>query len=290
MVFMVLIIKYAEPFLKSKSVRAMMEKIIKKEVEKRIGKKSIKESGFFVVHSDFNDSLRKIFGISSIELAEEVEKDIEKMKQTIADVTTGMKGTFAIRATRADKHFFYSSKEIEEILGREVCEKHYLKVNLKHPDNLLYVYVTKNKAYVVKKVIECFGGLPVGTEGNYFFLMVHQFIPFAVWSMMKRGATGVILVYYKSEEKRGEIEKEIGKLREYGDVDVEFVKCNGKCEEEGMKEAQRFGGFGVVLPDLTVNMEHTKHVLYPLVWLDNDELEKETKKLGFKNVYERSCG
>ena len=94
-----------------------------------------------------------------------------------------------MEAKRADKTFPVESPEIAKRVGGAVL-KHcrVLKVDVHHPDCVLYVNVRHGYTYIYADKIKGFGGLPLGTNGKGLVLLSGGIdSPVAAWMMAKRG-------------------------------------------------------------------------------------------------------
>lgn len=97
--------------------------------------------------------------------------------------------TFKVEAKRADKNFPVKSPEIGRQIGAVVLKGcKVLKVDVHHPDCLLFVDVRHDKSYIYQDKIAGFGGLPLGTNGKGLSLLSGGIdSPVATWMMAKRG-------------------------------------------------------------------------------------------------------
>lgn len=148
--------------------------------------------------------ISKVFGIASVSHAIEMERDIEAigeaavtyMKQLIKE--KGIK-TFKVEAKRSDKTYPITSPEIARIIGAKIlvgCKV--LKVDVHHPDCLLYVDVRGDHAYIYEEKIAAQGGLPLGTNGRGMLLLSGGIdSPVAGFMMTKRGMA-IEAVHYHS--------------------------------------------------------------------------------------------
>jgi thiamine biosynthesis protein ThiI len=138
--------------------------------------------------------ISKVFGVASISPAVEVASDIEEIGAAAIEYMLrliekrGIK-TFKVDAKRADKSFPIKSPDIGRIIGAKVligCKV--LKVDVHHPDCLLFVDVRRDKSYIYEQKISGFGGLPLGTNGKGMVLLSGGIdSPVAAWMMAKRG-------------------------------------------------------------------------------------------------------
>lgn len=138
--------------------------------------------------------ISKVFGVASISPAIEVESDLDEIGKTAVEYMNDLiekKGikTFKINAKRADKNFPVKSPDIARIIGAKVlmgCKV--LKVDVHHPDCLLFVDVRKDRSYIYEQKIMGYGGLPLGTNGKGMVLLSGGIdSPVATWMMAKRG-------------------------------------------------------------------------------------------------------
>lgn len=143
---------------------------------------------------DIIKEISKVFGVASISPAVETESNmeaigaaaVEYMKEAIEE--RGIK-TFKVEAKRADKNFPVKSPDIGREIGAKVligCKV--LKVDVHHPDCLLFVDVRQGTSYIFQDKVKGFGGLPLGTNGKGMTLLSGGIdSPVATWMMAKRG-------------------------------------------------------------------------------------------------------
>lgn len=138
----------------------------------------------------------KVFGVASVSPAveAETETDLEKIGEAAVSYMMRLiqeKGvrTFKVEAHRADKSFPVKSPEIARKIGAKVligCKV--LKVDVHHPDVLLFVNVRRDLSYIYDAKVSGFGGLPLGTNGKGMILLSGGIdSPVAAWMMAKRG-------------------------------------------------------------------------------------------------------
>lgn len=144
--------------------------------------------------ADVIKEISKVFGVASISPAVEAESNLDAigeaavayMKEIIEE--RGIR-TFKVKAKRADKNFPVKSPEIGRIIGAKIlvgCKV--LKVDVNHPDCLLFVDVRQDRSYIYQDKIPGFGGLPLGTNGKGMTLLSGGIdSPVATWMMAKRG-------------------------------------------------------------------------------------------------------
>ena len=136
----------------------------------------------------------KVFGVASVSPAVEAETDLEQIGEAAVSYMMRLiqeKGvrTFKVEAHRADKNFPVKSPEIAKRIGAKVligCKV--LKVDVHHPDVLLFVNVRRDISYIYDAKVSGFGGLPLGTNGKGMILLSGGIdSPVAAWMMAKRG-------------------------------------------------------------------------------------------------------
>ncbi len=138
--------------------------------------------------------LKKVFGVASFSPAVEIASDIEAIYEAAVSYMleridkNGIE-TFKIEAKRADKQFAMPSPEISRAVGGKVligCKV--LKVDVHKPDCKLYVDVRRGNSYLFHEKIQCYGGLPLGTNGRGMILLSGGIdSPVAAFMMAKRG-------------------------------------------------------------------------------------------------------
>nr|WP_318033249.1 tRNA uracil 4-sulfurtransferase ThiI [Mycoplasmopsis cynos] len=134
------------------------------------------------------EKLKYVFGISSYSPVIVVENDIEIFKENLTNLLEPNTKTFKIAARRNNKKFFYTSNQINNILGSYLLKKTNLCVNVHTPDQIFYIEVRSVKTFLFTNYIAGLGGLPVGVSGKVLHLISGGFdSPVAAFQMMKRG-------------------------------------------------------------------------------------------------------
>lgn len=157
----------------------MLVERIKKLLKKFDGISVKRQEGLIFVRADgalnkqeIIHEISKVFGVASISPAVECESTMESIGEAAvkymleAIEERGIK-TFKVEAKRADKNFPVKSPEIGRQIGAVVLKGcKVLKVDVHHPDCLLFVDVRHDKSYIYQDKIAGFGGLPLGTNGK----------------------------------------------------------------------------------------------------------------------------
>lgn len=180
--------------------RVLVERIKKNLKNIKDNRVSRKEGLIFVrvpLESDTNEviaEISKVFGVSSVSPALEVESDLDSIGSKAVEFMNSMienEGvkTFKVEAKRADKSFPIKSPEIAAKIGAYVLKGcGTLKVDVHEPDCHLFVDLRVDKTYIYTKKIKGLGGLPLGTNGKGMVLLSGGIdSPVAAWMMAKRG-------------------------------------------------------------------------------------------------------
>ena len=180
--------------------RVLVERIKKNLKNIKDNRVSRKEGLIFVrvpLESDTNEviaEISKVFGVSSVSPALEVESDLDSIGSKAVEFMNSMienEGvkTFKVEAKRADKNFPIKSPEIAAKIGAYVLKGcGTLKVDVHEPDCHLFVDLRVDKIYIYTKKINGLGGLPLGTNGKGMVLLSGGIdSPVAAWMMAKRG-------------------------------------------------------------------------------------------------------
>lgn len=139
--------------------------------------------------------LARIPGVANIAPVQTAETEIEAIKQAaVAALEAAIPGTFKIESKRADKSFPMTSIELSQAVAGRCAAVTKRLANVKTPDVLVRVELTKEKTFVSAGAVPGPGGLPVGSTTRLLsFLSGGLDSPVATWQMIRRGArvTGV---------------------------------------------------------------------------------------------------
>jgi len=170
------------------------------------------------------ERLQKIPGVSHFSFALSSDREIARIKHALDEVAKKQKmktsKTFAVCATRSDKSFRYTSRQLNEILGDFLRKKYKWKVNLSEPDTKFFVEVTEKMAFIYTEKIRGLGGLPV-TSGGTLVSLISGGIdsPVAAFEMFKRGCSVVFVHFHnwtgQREVVKDKVEKIVKVLAEY---------------------------------------------------------------------------
>jgi thiamine biosynthesis protein ThiI len=222
------LIRYGELGLKGKN-RYLFENRLCENITLILDKNRVKHElekareGILLRHcgkKKVKDLLKKVFGISWFAEGRLLKRDIDEIKKEAVRILKKKKGSFKIEANRSWKAFGYSSMEINKEVGNHVVKELGLRVELKNPDNIVFVDVSSFGAFVFEEKIKGLGGLPVGTSGRALCLLSGGIdSAVAAWYMMKRGCYVDYLHFYAlrnaNEVLKSKIKKIFDVLKEY---------------------------------------------------------------------------
>ncbi len=247
----VILIKYGELWLKSESVRRRFVEKLAKNIRDMLKAKGVKftlspsrdMTVLVTKDSEAIEVLERVFGISWFARAKETDASEKSIEKASLELAKGIKPneTFAVRASRSDKSFALTSKEIEERVGAEIDRK----VNLSNPDFTIFIEVKKGKAYVYTKKIKGLGGMPYGVSGRVLSLISGGIdSPVASWLLMKRGCSLDFVhfhpEFFASEKNKETVLEIIRKLREYSPTVLTlYIVPFGKIQEEIIRKCER---------------------------------------------------
>lgn len=254
------LVRYGELALKGKN-RINFENKLSDNIKKAVKCGVKKISGRFIVYlkdnKDFND-IRRVFGIISISLAEEIELDINEInKEALKQAKNKKFDTFRITVQRLQKKL-KPSPELEREIGAYIVDKTGKKVKLKNPDLGIFIEIAE-KAYVFTEKARCFGGLPTGIEGKVAVFFDEKTKAdksvLAGLLMMRRGCDVFPFLTKRTD---------IALLREYGSKKPLFVKNIKEMEKEAKKKECRAIAVGYTLKEIK-DLDTSLVVLMPLV-------------------------
>lgn len=168
-----------------KSLSGIKHKLVKLQMRYLI--ENYDESG----ESEILSKILKISGIHTVSPAYLVKSGVEEISKCAVFISENLSGTFKIETNRADKTFPLHSVELSSLVGGDVLEasKGNLSVNVKTPDNVIFVDIRENgETLVYTETIKGVGGMPIGTSGKGFIMLSGGIdSPVAAYMMSKRG-------------------------------------------------------------------------------------------------------
>ena len=249
----ILLVRFGEVYLKGLNrplfMRALVNRVRHAAAEYH-GHVWMKDGRIYV--SDMTDTqacaqrVAQVFGIHSVSIAREMEKDdFEAVCRAAIEMMADKSGTFKVRASRSDKKYPYDSPQINEIVGGRVLEANpNLRVDVKNPDYTLVVEIRERATLHIGR-IEGAGGMPMGTAGKACLLLsVGIDSPVAGYMIARRGVRLIAVHFhsfpYTSERARDKVIELARILSGYcGEIDLFIVpftemqmKIHQKCPEE----------------------------------------------------------
>ena len=198
----VLLVRYSEIGLKSAPVSRRFENQLKDNMLSMLMEDGVealvtKNGARYYVEATDPDaavaSLRRVFGVGSISVAEECDSSrMEDICSKAAEysrsrISAGQ--SFAVKARREGSQG-YTSMDVGREAGSAIFianEDRGVRVDLTDPDVVFYVEVRENRAFVFGEYIRCHAGLPVGSQGKVIAEVGDERGMVAAWLMMKRG-------------------------------------------------------------------------------------------------------
>lgn len=193
----IILIRYGEIHLKGKN-RPHFEKLLLNALKKAANSEVLKGDGRYYAYDTDPEApkrIAKVFGVHSLSLALEMEKDMNLLfEQSAKEVRQFMqenalsKVTFKVETKRSDKQYPLSSMEFSAKCGEYILQNvPSASVDVHSP--MLRVYVElRQKAYIYSKIIPGLGGMPIGSSGKAALLLSGGIdSPVAGYMTAKRG-------------------------------------------------------------------------------------------------------
>jgi thiamine biosynthesis protein ThiI len=253
----VLLIRYAEIWLKSQKVKVRMLKTLMNNVKTALEREGIqyhkyqmsKDSSrvfFFFNNEDMLKAMLIIlraFGIHSISPAlrtSNKRKNIIERSIEVAKDIMKPNESFAVRVKRSGDHDF-TSIELASLVGKEINEKlsHLnLKVNLSNPDRKIYIEVRDEFSYVFSDIIiSPWGGLPIESRKKSFVLDIGRLSDLTAGFLIMRRGSEIHPILFKMKDDPEYIErwienwKKIGLYSPYRNFTVNVIDLLGIMNE-----------------------------------------------------------
>ena len=216
----VILLKYGEFVLKGLN-RSFFEQKLISNIKKSLGREhKIRkaQSTIYLEPAEGTDietaaeKLSKIFGISSVCVSFETDKDIDKICGMAVAVAEGnFFKSFKIESKRSDKSFPLNSPEISRVVGEKILSAFGdkgVRVDVHNPDIVIFVEVRDFGAYIHSGGLDGAMGMPYGSSGKAVALLSGGIdSPVASFMMAKRGMS-IDLLHFFSPPYTGEPAKE----------------------------------------------------------------------------------
>ena len=227
---------------------------------------SNKGARFYVEATDIDaavGSLRKVFGIASLSVAEECSSKMEDMCETAADYSRSRIAegqSFAVKARREGSQG-YTSLDMGREIGSAIFlanEDKGVKVDLTDPDKVFYAEARDNRAFIFQDYIRCHAGLPVGTQGKVIaYIDGSDRALVSAWLMMKRGCRVLV---------KGDAD--LSALRQY---DIHIRQFDPKKDDERKALGIVMGSDLKDLGSIDVS-QYDLPVFFPTIGMTDDEV------------------
>ena len=253
----VLLIRYAEIWLKSQKVKVRMLKTLMNNVKTALEREGIqyhkyqmsKDSSrvfFFFNNEDILKAIPIIlraFGIHSISPAlrtSNKRKNIIERSVEVAKEIMKPNESFAVRVKRSGDHDF-TSIELAGLVGKEINENlsHLnLKVNLSNPDRKIYIEVRDEFSYIFSDIIiSPWGGLPIESRKKSFVLDIGRLSDLTAGFLIMRRGSEIHPILFKMKDDPDYIErwienwKKIGLYSPYRNFTINVIDLLGIINE-----------------------------------------------------------
>jgi len=164
--------------------------------------------------------IARVFGVvstSPVVVASSELGDVLDTAEILARANFKQGLSFAVGARRIGEHE-YSSQELRGRLGERLLEGNpdlNLRVDLKNPEQSIYVEVRDDTSHIFTETINGVGGLPTGSQGKVVCAISTGLdSPVAAFKIIKRGAIPVFVYFDNSPH------------------------CNEKCTDVAIRQAQ----------------------------------------------------
>ena len=147
---------------------------------------------------ELHDRLTRAFGLANFSLARRAPLDVGAIGDAILQrLPQEPVGSFRIAVRRADKRFPVTSPDLERIIGRRVQDARGWKVNLSHPEFVIWVELVPGEAFYHFGKLRGAGGLPMGSSGRVAVLLSGGIdSPVAAWRIMRRGCHATLVHFH----------------------------------------------------------------------------------------------
>ena len=213
-----ILVRYSEVGLKSRSVRSRFERVLMDNMISALAREGIEalvncDQGRIYVRTDkarIGDGikvLQRVFGIASVSPVIETSSDMESIKATAVSYSKEVladNSTFKIKSRRSGSHPF-TSMEVAVIVGEAVLnanQERGVKVDIHYPDKEIFVEVRDNQTFVFSQYCDGTGGLPMGSQGKVLVVLEKDTDALAAWLIMKRGCRAFAIAEEENEAVR----------------------------------------------------------------------------------------
>ena len=235
----VIVIRYSEIFLKGKNFGFFEKKLLNNIKEKlsqfdcdvlRTNKRFLVENFDAKQEKKIVNALLTVFGICSISVAVKLDTDLKIINDYVSSIKIKTQN-FRVTVNRADKRFPITSIDYSKSLGGIILKNNSdVSVDLHNPQTTVFVDIRENGyTLVYTDVIDCLGGMPVGTSGSGLLLLSGGIdSPVAGYMMARRGMAINALQFhsypYTSENAKNKVIELAGIIKKYtGSIKLHIV-------------------------------------------------------------------
>jgi tRNA uracil 4-sulfurtransferase len=229
----VILIRYAEIWLKSQKVKVRMLKTMMNNIKIALEREEVpfhkyqmsKDSSrvfFFFNNEDMFNAINvilRVFGIHSISpvlRTSNKAKNIIERSIEVAKKIMNPNDSFAVRVKRSGDHDF-TSIELASLVGKEINDKlSYLNlsVNLTNPDKIIYIEVRDDFSYIFTDIITSpWGGLPIESRKKLFILDIGRLNDLTAGFLIMRRGSEIHPILFKMRDDTKYIKKWIENWR-----------------------------------------------------------------------------
>lgn len=209
MAWPLVLVRYGEIGIKTRSVRISFERRLVERIEEQLVRRNVEAE----VKRDFGrvylraqdvegalDALVHTFGIVSASPAQECAASKEAVAELAFEVAKARLQpgqSFALRVKRAGSHAFTSldvAKHAAGLVLDRLAERG-PRVDLDEPDLAIHAEVREGQGFVFTRTLRGPGGLPLGSQGRVAVLVDSPRAAHAAWLMGKRGSALVFFAH-----------------------------------------------------------------------------------------------
>ncbi len=209
-----MLVRFGEIGIKSKQTRRRMTKMLADHILSALDEKGVSYSAvrneFSRIFVDTNEAKRaaeiaaRIFGVvstSPVVVTSSSLDDILETAEALARANFRRGLSFAVGARRIGEHA-YSSQELRNRLGERLLEGNsdlQLRVDLKNPEQSIYVEVRDTASHIFTETVKGVGGMPTGSQGKVVCTISTGLdSPIAAFKVIKRGAIPIFVYFDNS--------------------------------------------------------------------------------------------
>ena len=232
-----ILIRYAEIWLKSQKVKIRMLKYLMSNITKILKRKGIKFNKyqmskdsarvfFFFNNKDLPSAIKVIenaFGVHSFSPAVRTSNNLKNITERTLELAKDildLKDTFALRVKRSGKHDF-NSLEVARIVGKAIIDNFpnlELKVNLTQPKKQIFIEIRGEFTYIFSQIIKSkWGGLPIEPQKKILVMDIGRLNDIIAGFLLMRRGSEIYPILIDLMEEGSNIEDWISNWKEIGD-------------------------------------------------------------------------